>query len=207
MPPIAKILRLWCQVHEVDQAVIAKQIGISTSSLSRFLTGKSNLDAGSTVRLLVWLFTSRRLSMTNPADQTPATNSFHWLLPAGREAEVFRLLLPYPTSAEEMRGLLANPSAWFPVLTAPAHYLGPVVQPMVACATPEGPGLQFDPFRVHVWLEALLPGSVHLIGSNIPEVGMLWSHRLPLATVKEMAKDLAEEIDQRTQVPEGRKVH
>ena len=53
--PIRLMLRLYRQVHEIEQGKLAKHIGINPSSLCRFEKGKT-LDEEATLKLINWLF-------------------------------------------------------------------------------------------------------------------------------------------------------
>ena len=54
-PKLASMIRLWIAANNVDQLHLAKQWGVPTSVVSRFLNGKNMPDGKSTARIISWL--------------------------------------------------------------------------------------------------------------------------------------------------------
>ena len=54
-PKLAQMIRLWIAATGYEQADVAKAIGCSTSTLSRFLNGQNMPDGRTTARMLSWL--------------------------------------------------------------------------------------------------------------------------------------------------------
>lgn len=64
MAPIRKMIRQYRVMHDLEQKTLAREIGVSASSLCRFEGGKA-MDEISTVKLIAWLFNPAPVRTTN----------------------------------------------------------------------------------------------------------------------------------------------
>lgn len=53
---LGKLLKIYCDMYDIGTREVAKEVGVSHTTISRIINGQTTTDMITAIRLLVWLF-------------------------------------------------------------------------------------------------------------------------------------------------------